>query len=136
MSDSNPSMDSDKQITIRVGERLFTTRLGTLTEGSPSLAAKFSARWNGQVAGSDKASSEPLFLDADGEAFAHVLEHMRNGSYPLLWDGKDNVPDVAMYGKVAALASYLLIEKLAHWIEVGYYGTALSLPSSTRLTDK
>jgi len=110
------SRESDKVITLRVGDRTFTTRLGTLTEGSSFLAAKFSDRWNAN----DTVGDVP-FLDADGEAFAHVLEYLRNQSYPLLWDAKEKTLDVGLYARVAALARYLMIDGLAKWIDCGKY---------------
>jgi len=110
---------SDKIITLRVGDRTFTTRLGTLTEGSPFLAAKFSDRWNANNDATASRADDLPFLDADGEVFAHVLEYLRNRSYPLLWNATEKTFDVGLYGRVAALARYLMIEGLATWIESG-----------------
>ena len=112
------STQSDKVITLRVGDRTFTTRLGTLTEGSSFLAAKFSDRWNTTDASASTPGDIP-FLDADGDAFAHVLEYLRNRSYPLLWDAKEKTFDVGLYGRVAALARYLMVNGLATWIDSG-----------------
>jgi len=129
---STSSLDPQTQITIRVGERTFTAHLSTLTGGSPYFAAKFSDRWS-QAASKTSSNMSPanhdatdktISLDANPNAFEHVLEFLRFNVYPLLWDGKTF--DLSLYNKIASLASYLLLDNLATWIYSGKYVSSTS----------
>ena len=116
-------MDPERLTTLRVGERLFTTRLSTLTEGCPYFAAKFSDKWS--TARDDTSSDTDTFmadddipfLDADADAFAHVLDYLRQGTFPFLWNGKTF--DLGLYSRVGSLANFLNIGALTKWIDEG-----------------
>jgi hypothetical protein len=75
-----PLRAADRQITLQVGERRFTTTRETLVAESSFFASLLSGRWdNAQEDGS-------YFIDADPDLFKHVLHYLRRGILPIFYD--------------------------------------------------
>jgi BTB/POZ domain-containing protein KCTD9 len=102
-------------IELQVGERRFTTRASTLSDGSSFFASLLSERW--QDSRSDDGS---YFIDADPDLFAHILRYLRRGLLPVVYD-KLHGFDHAFYQALREEAVYFGIEPLENWItEKGY----------------
>ena len=107
---------SDDTITLQVGERRFTTRATTLTEGSEFFARLLSGRWPSHHVQRDGS----YHLDADGDVFAHVLRYLRHGTMPVLYDDARG-HDYGAYLAVREQAQYFGVEPLQRWVEERRY---------------
>ena len=104
------TIEAKQPITLQIGERSFKTTLSTLTAGSSYFASSFSGR---------RPCSLPdgsLFVDADPDAFAHVLRYLRTGAMPLFWSQAAGF-DLGLYSSVLASADYFGVDKLSAWIQ-------------------
>ena len=108
----------DKEITLKVGERVFNTRRETLTEKSHWFDS-YLTRWN-----SNRQQDEPVFVDADGDVFSHVLRYLRHDIFPLFYSASKG-HDYALYHAVHEQARFFQIPRLERWIEEKSYLTAV-----------
>jgi len=110
-----PTPFPERSITLRVGERLFTTFPSTLVAGSSFFASLLSTRWAGS-----KSDDDCYFVDADPELFAHILSYLRREVLPIIYD-KSHGFDHAFYQALEVEAGYFGVEKLRKWVgEKGY----------------
>jgi BTB/POZ domain-containing protein KCTD9 len=123
MSTETPSPDSPapttpRQITLRVGERVFITTRETLIAESDFFASLLSGRWdNAEEDGS-------FFVDADADIFVHILRYLRRGALPFFYD-KSKGHDYALYLALLQEAKYFQITRLEEWLEKKQYLQAL-----------
>jgi BTB/POZ domain-containing protein KCTD9 len=123
MSTETPSPDSPapttpRQITFRVGERVFITTRETLIAESDFFASLLSGRWdNAEEDGS-------YFVDADADIFVHILRYLRRGVLPFFYD-KLKGHDHALYLALLQEAKYFQITRLEEWLEKKQYLQAL-----------
>lgn len=115
------AMLSTKIVTVQVGERQFTAHISTLTHQSDYFRSMFSGRW--AVACLDNGS---YFIDADGDAFAHIMRFLRHQIYPVVYD-RVKGHDYAMYMAILDLAELLGITKLIVWIKEEAFYSAVTL---------
>lgn len=112
-------MATPDTITLEVGGRTFVTLRETLS-GSTFLSSMIvSGRW-------EPRSDGTYFLDADPDIFAHILNHLRRGGFPLLWD-KENGHDLPMYARLLQEAEYLGVDDLANWLRMKKYLRAITI---------
>ena len=79
-----PSMKGDDNhsttpntVKLNVGGKLYETSRSFIKQNEGSMLARLvSNTWHGDP-------SEPIFIDRDGDTFAHVLNHLRYGSIEL-----------------------------------------------------
>ena len=102
----------NKRIRLQIGERCFHTRFKTLTDGCIYFDEFFSNTDGGEDL---TQSDEPIFLDLDGDVFAHILRYQRSKTFPLFYTHANGF-DYGLYVSVLQMAEYLGIEKLAAWI--------------------
>jgi len=108
--------DDTAMIHLKVGHEVFVTTMATLKQ-SPMLAAKFSERWNASTPSSNGNGGPPtLFLEADPEVFRYILDFLRHGQTPLLWD-VDRGFDLIKYAAIYQMAKYYGIHDLTVWIQ-------------------
>lgn len=67
-------------LNLKVGERIFTTTRDTLSN-SGFFSALISGPWEG-----DLLMDGSYFIDADPDAFEHILKYLRHGTFPLFYD--------------------------------------------------
>ena len=99
---------------VDVGGREFVTSVSTLSHSSIYFSSHFSGRWNNGSGSSDekKDEEEPYyFLDQDADAFAILLNYMREGIV--------NIKD--LNARVLLQAEFLGIETLLKAVKVKTY---------------
>jgi BTB/POZ domain len=109
----------DDRINLQVGERFFTTSRDTLKTRTRYFGTMWSGTWG------DVQPKDSYFLDADGDAFAHVLRFLRHGTFPLLYDAATETHAYAMYGVILEQAKMLGIDDLQNWLEDKGYHEAM-----------
>ncbi|MCJ1479066.1 hypothetical protein MMC13_007750 [Lambiella insularis] len=110
----NFTLEPEKhQIMLQVGERQFNTSLQSLKK-APTLEKLVSPQWN------QGSKDKLIFIDADGDVFEHILQHLRSGMFPVFYD-RNKGHDYAMYAAVYQQADYWGADKLAEWIQTGMY---------------
>ena len=119
---------ADRQITLRVGERVFTTTRNTLMEESGFFASLLSERWDN---GREDSS---YFVDADGSLFEHILRYLRRGVLPVFYD-KSKGHDHALYLALLEEARYFQIMRLIDWLEKRHYYQALKIERTADVVD-
>ncbi|ORY16947.1 hypothetical protein BCR34DRAFT_556293 [Clohesyomyces aquaticus] len=87
------------------------------------------ARWEDCA---DRQEDGSYFIDADPEAFEHLLNFMRRpGTFPLFWTNEQGF-DYALYNKLQAEADYYLVHDLRDWIQEKRYLEAVKTVTSVR----
>jgi len=107
---------STEKVVLSVGDRKFTTNVGTLVDRSDFFAALFSGRWTVQ-----KQEDGSIFVDADPCIFAYILSYLRRGVFPLAFDEKTGEHDVRLYMNLLAEAKYFQVRMLEVWLEDELY---------------
>jgi hypothetical protein len=103
-------------IVLDVSGRKYQTQKATL-QTSPYFQ-NLLARWDDC---SDRQEDGSYFIDADPDAFQHILEFMRRPSkFPLFWT-KETSFDYALYSKLEAEADYFLLHDLRDWLRKKRY---------------
>lgn len=102
-------------VILHIGSHDFRTNRETLTEKSAYFRALFSS----DFASSFQADGS-LFIDSDGDVFAHILTYLRHGIMPVLSDTEDG-HDVQMYERVLDQAKYFQVQEIVDWIEKKSY---------------
>jgi hypothetical protein len=103
-------------IVLDVSGRKYQTQKATL-QTSPYFQ-NLLARWDDC---SDRQEDGSYFIDADPDAFQHILEFMRRPSkFPLFWT-KETGFDYALYNKLEAEADYFLLHDLRDWLRKKRY---------------
>lgn len=73
------------RVKFNVGGTYFETTIETLKKSE--VLSAHALRWNGSSLGSSSSSNDAnnniIFLDRNPKAFSHVLEYLRNPSYPI-----------------------------------------------------
>ncbi|KAI1652363.1 BTB/POZ protein [Daldinia loculata] len=116
------------RITLRVGERRFTTLRETLIQ-SEYFAARLSGRWN------DADEDGSYFIDADPVLFEHILSYLRSGNFPVFFDSNTLTFDHAKYLSLLGEARYFGIRKLIEWIEKKKYLDVVEITRSVIVDD-
>jgi hypothetical protein len=107
-------------IVLDVSGRKYQTRKSTLRV-SPYFDTLLT-RWNDC---SDKQDDGSYFIDADPDAFQHVLDFMRRpSSFPLFWT-KETGFNYALYNKLEAEADYFGLDDLHNWLRDKRYVDAV-----------
>lgn len=122
MSPPRPPLSPDTLIHLTVDERVFVTLPATLLRDSRTFEKLINDR-------EENAPPElRMFLDLDPDVFAHVLEYLRSGVFPLFYD-KSRGYNYNLYDRLLAQARFLQMPRLMHWLERKLY---LSAITSTR----
>ncbi|EGD92454.1 hypothetical protein TESG_00030 [Trichophyton tonsurans CBS 112818] len=103
--------NTPKVVMLRVGERTFHTTAETLAERSDYFKAYFSGKWT--IPATEDGS---IFIDADSEAFEHVLRYLRRGVFPLAFDAAKG-HDYRLYTSILEEAIYFQCHHLVTWLE-------------------
>ncbi|RYO27750.1 hypothetical protein AA0113_g12259 [Alternaria arborescens] len=103
-------------IVLDVSGRKFQTQKATL-QTSPYFQ-NLLARWDDC---SDRQDDGSYFIDADPDAFQHILNFMRRPSKFLLLWSKETGFDYALYNKIEAEADYFLLHALRDWLQKNRY---------------
>jgi hypothetical protein len=106
-----PPPPAPEEVLLRVGERRFVTTKDTLLRGGPFFTTLLSGRRAARTH-DDRA----LFIDADGDAFVHILAYLRHGLFPLLWNNTEG-HDHAGYTAVLVQARRLGVTRLEKWLK-------------------
>jgi hypothetical protein len=109
-----------KVIILDVGGRKFHTTAAVLSI-SPWFEHLFT-RWDHCIELQEDGS---LFIDADPDAFDHLLRFMRRPSkFPLFWTREYGF-DYAFYSRLEAEADYFALDDLKEWISKKRYQEAI-----------
>ena len=111
------------QLLLRIGERLFHTSLDTLVSQCQHFEPYHSGRWQLNLDG-DGA----LFIDADPDAFEHILRFCRTGVFPLCWT-KETGHDYVLYARIQEAAAFFMCDKLLKWLENRWYQLCVTVES-------
>lgn len=109
------SVQDDDSIIVTVGEgAVFYTTVGTLITGSGWFEGKLS----GRLAPVPRTEEGILhvFVDVDAEVFPHILQFLRCGRMPLLFDETTRKYDIKMYMRILDQAQFLIIRDMEKWI--------------------
>ncbi|KAL4910992.1 hypothetical protein BDW74DRAFT_4587 [Aspergillus multicolor] len=106
-------------VDLEVGERRFATTRNTLGKESTFFAALLADPDNLRPDGR-------YFVDADGNLFEHIIQFLRRGTYPLLYD-QWNGHDHAMYHALLQESRFFGIAKLTRWLEEKKYVDAVQV---------
>ena len=109
-------------ITLEVRDRRFCVCLRNLIGKSNFFR---SAAYTGRLP--QEQADGSYFLDANGNAFEHVLVYLCDGIYPFLYDQAKGGFDYAKYTAILNLADFLGIPDLVTWIERKEYLQALTV---------
>lgn len=102
------------KVTLDVGGRKFVTLFSTLA-GSEFLKGMVSDSWEHK-----RQPDGSYFIDADPDLFVHILEYLRRGRLPFLWEaGKGH--DLAKYRALRREAAFLGIPRLEQWLAAHKY---------------
>jgi hypothetical protein len=111
---------SPDRIVLDVSGRKYKTRMSTLRV-SPYFDTLLT-RWDDC---SDRQMDGSYFIDADPDAFQHVLDFMRRPSrFPLFWT-KETGFNYALYNKLEAEADYFGLDDLHDWLRGKRYVDAV-----------
>lgn len=105
-----PPPPAPEEVLLRVGERIFVTTKDTLLRGGPFFTTLLSGRRAART-----HDDSALFIDADGDAFVHVLAYLRHGLFPLLWDNAKG-HDHAGYVAILVQARRFEVVRLEKWL--------------------
>lgn len=114
---------SNNYIKVTVGGKDFHTGVGTLTAESGYFQGLLSGRWD-VLQLSVSGECRTCFLDANPDLFSDVLEYMRIGHMPLLWNRNEGF-DVVLYSRLLGLAHFLIIPTMIEWIENPCYESVI-----------
>ncbi|TVY81323.1 BTB/POZ domain-containing protein KCTD9, partial [Lachnellula suecica] len=106
---------TDEPITLQAGEQRFTTLLSTLTSKSPWFRAFFSGNLKDA-----RLPSDAYLIDADASLFAHILNYLRRGVFPIFHNIKTG-HDRLRYVRLLEEARYFQIQELVKWLEEEVY---------------
>ncbi|KAI4181593.1 MAG: hypothetical protein L6R41_006538, partial [Letrouitia leprolyta] len=120
--------DVSHQITLQVGEQRFQTSKTTL-DGSPVFKNFLAERWN-----DDPYANNIFYLDADPEAFKHIIRFLRHGIYPLCYSEASG-HNYALYATIYNQAESFRITKLSTWLHDKKYLQAIKISTSTRVVE-
>lgn len=125
------SSSTPERIILQIGEKTYHTTRATIAE-SPILTNLVSiGTRNGGSGGEEEEEEEagpghgPYFLDADPDAFDHILRHLRTGVYPVFHDAL-NGHDFPRYRQLLHAARFYQLARLAAWLESESYLGAVS----------
>lgn len=109
-------------IILDVSGRKFQTQKATLQ--TSLYFQNLLARWDDCA---DRQKDGSCFVDADPDAFQHILDFMRRPSkFPLFWT-KETSFDYALYNKLEAEAEYSLLHDLRDWLRQKRYLDAIKI---------
>ncbi|OAL66381.1 hypothetical protein A7C99_1767 [Trichophyton rubrum] len=118
--------NTPKVVMLRVGERTFHTTAETLTERSDYFKAYFSGKWT--IPTMEDGS---IFIDADGEAFEHVLRYLRRGVFPLAFDAAKG-HNYHLYTSILEEAIYFQCHHLVTWLKDQCYHKSVTWHTSIK----
>eukprot|EP01006_Ploeotia_vitrea_P018346 TRINITY_DN49711_c0_g1_i1.p1 TRINITY_DN49711_c0_g1~~TRINITY_DN49711_c0_g1_i1.p1 ORF type:complete len:367 (+),score=66.53 TRINITY_DN49711_c0_g1_i1:132-1232(+) len=107
MQETGSTEDESSRLVLNVGGTIYETQRSVLTgeRGSDSMLFAMGAGWfNNKEEGEDQ-----IFIDRDGTLFGPILDYLRDGSVPWLWD-KDTE---AQNGNEVVAADTLLMARTA-----------------------
>lgn len=110
-----------KILTLRVGERHFTTTSATLTSESGFFSSMFSGQWHNM-----KQPDGSYFIDADPDLFAHILRYLRHTILPIFYTNGTG-HDYGLYAALLGEARYFQIDRLVRWLEGKRYLHAVTV---------
>ncbi|KAI1460978.1 BTB/POZ protein [Annulohypoxylon moriforme] len=106
------------RITLQVGERKFTTYRRTLINKSAYFAARIGLHsWDDKYDKVDIVEDGSYFIDADPNTFEHILNYLRSGDYPILFNTNTSHWDYPKYMALLSQARLFEIRDLRDWIE-------------------
>ena len=114
---------TSETVKLQVGERQYLATAGNLTRESHFFQELFSGdRGNKQSDGS-------YFIDADPELFQHILQYLRRGILPLVYDITSG-HNHCFYLRMLEEAKYLKISRLENWLQGKQYLHAVKIKHS------
>jgi hypothetical protein len=103
-------------IVLNVGGRKFSTLKSTL---------KSFSWFDEHIDWEDNKTGDAVFIDANPDIFAHILNFMRRGSkFPLFWSKRDGF-NVELYNELEIDADYFGLDDLRDWIRAGKFQDVL-----------
>ncbi|KAK2777682.1 hypothetical protein FQN53_002094 [Emmonsiellopsis sp. PD_33] len=99
-------------VILQVGERRFQTTIDVLVEKSRYFKALFSGQWAVK-----KQPDDSIFIDRDGKAFEHVLQYIRGGVFPVMFDKESGQHDYILYNTILEEAKYFQCDNLVIFLE-------------------
>jgi hypothetical protein len=120
--DTLPPLPSET-VKLQVGERQYPTTVGTLTRESCFFQALFSGNRD------NKQSDGSYFIDADPELFQHILQYLRRGILPLVYDVTSG-HNHCFYLRMLGEAKYFQISRLKIWLQNKEYLHAVKIKHS------
>ncbi|KAJ3293469.1 hypothetical protein HK104_004440 [Borealophlyctis nickersoniae] len=110
---------TDSLVKLNVGGQRFLTTRETLTSQSAYFTALL-----GKDFKTPTMVDDHIFIDRDGELFAHILQYLRGGTYPILYDGVTGF-DYPTYAKIKHEAMFYGIDALVKFIDERRYVKAV-----------
>ncbi|KAK2795372.1 hypothetical protein FQN51_000462 [Onygenales sp. PD_10] len=103
-------------VILQVGERRFQTTIDVLVEKSRYFKALFSGQWAVK-----KQPDDFIFIDRDGKTFEHVLQYIRGGIFPVIFDKESGQHDYVLYNTILEEAKYFQCDNLVIFLEEQCY---------------
>lgn len=123
MSAPLPLPGVESKVLLEVGERRFTTTVDTLVQESALFLDLITRK---------KEEVQPklqFFMDLDGDVFAHILQYLRSGVFPVFYD-KAKGHDYSLYTMLLHQAHYMEIPRLEQWLKEKTYLQAVTVTRS------
>ncbi|KAK4652029.1 hypothetical protein QC762_607730 [Podospora pseudocomata] len=104
-----------EKITLDVGGHKFTATINSLTTKSFLFKLLLQGDWKSSL-----QEDQSIFIDSDPEAFRHILQYLRRGVFPLIYDQKKG-HNYKLYADILAEAKHFGIPKLECWLNDQLY---------------
>ncbi|KAK0666812.1 hypothetical protein QBC41DRAFT_325150 [Cercophora samala] len=99
-----------EQVALDVNGHKFTTTINVLTAKSLLFKLLLQGNWKSSL-----QADNSIFVDSDPEIFRHVLQYLRRGVFPLVYDQKKG-HNYKLYADILAEAKHFGIPKLECWL--------------------
>ncbi|KAK4640889.1 hypothetical protein QC761_607730 [Podospora bellae-mahoneyi] len=99
-----------EKITLNVGGHKFTTTINSLTTKSFLFKLLLQGDWKSSL-----HEDQSIFINSNPEAFRHILQYLRRGVFPLIYDQKKG-HNYKLYADILAEAKHFGIPKLECWL--------------------
>ncbi|KAM3430367.1 hypothetical protein NHJ13734_007782 [Beauveria thailandica] len=118
---TTPTPMLDSGVVLRVGENLFFTTRATVAESQLLMT----------LLSTEATQIGEYFLDADPDAFSHVLRFLRTRRFPLFYNHASGY-DTAKYLELLVAAQYYRIPTLEMWLAEKRYLGIVNIKSDYR----
>ncbi|KAK2804001.1 hypothetical protein FQN50_006807 [Emmonsiellopsis sp. PD_5] len=118
-------------VILQVGERRFQTSIDVLAEKSRYFRALFSGQWRPV----NKQPDGSIFIDGDGKAFEHVLQYVRRGIFPIIFNHESGQHDYVLYNAILEEAKYFQCDNLVIFLEDQCYLRCVNWGTTYKIHD-